>query len=104
MIYDIFALCTSIRIHIYIYMHDLYRHRIDFRFLHDTDMFSFPSLDLIAYSLTGTLSLIPSWVIFLIVSGYQEHSESDTDVVGSSCGRGSSTVEEIEVNRFGLIL
>ena len=75
-------------------MHDLYNHSVDFRFLYDIDVFSFPSLDLIAYSLTGTFSLIPSWVIFLIVSGYQEHSESDTAVVGSSCGRVSSEVEE----------
>ena len=82
-------------IHIYIYIHDLYKHSVDFRFLHDTDMFSFSSLDLIAYSLTGTLSLISSWVIFLIILGYQEHSKSDTAVVGSSCGRDSSVVEEI---------
>ena len=84
MIYDISTLCTSIRIHIYLYLHDLYRHLIDFRFLYGTNMFSFSLLDLIGYSLTRTLSLIPSEVIFLIVSGYQEHSESDIDGVGSS--------------------
>ena len=94
MIYDISTLCTSIRIHIYLYMHDLYRHRTDFRFLHDTVMFSFPSLVLIAHSLTGTFSLIPSWVIFFIVSGYQEHSESDTAMVGSSCGQVASEVQK----------
>ena len=62
----------------------------------DTDMFSFSLLDLIAYSLIGTLSLISSWVIFLIVSGYREHSKSDTTVVGSSCERDSSVVEKNE--------
>ena len=57
-------------------------------------MFSFSSLILIAHSLTGTFSLIPSWVIFFIVSGYQEHSESDTAMVGSSCGQVSSEAEK----------
>ena len=57
-------------------------------------MFSFPPLVLIAYTLTGTFSLIPSWVIFFIVSGYQEHSESDTAMVGSSCGQVASEVQK----------
>ena len=73
----------SICIHIYIVYLDTIQ-IIDF--YNDTDMFSFSFLDLIVYSLIGTLSLIPFWIIFLPVTGYQEHSESDTTVVGSSCG------------------
>ena len=90
----IFHFMYSIHIHIYMDIHDLYRHRMDFRFLHDTVIFSFPSLVLIAHSLTRTFSLVPSWVIFFIISGYQKHSESDTAMVGSSCGQVSSEAEK----------